>query len=131
METLYRSANLMIILHPNKIYEFIYISTKKEAVNEYYQQLKVIIDALSETEGFSQIVDISVGIVPVTYAMKLGRDFAKMYPIHHQGRTVILYKDYQLVSVLDAFLRLLDIPTYRMFTITKREQALQWLNQAS
>ena len=129
METLHNSNDFTLLRYPNNVYEFIFKSTTRTAADELFAQMARVVDLTPEHGAMLLLLNVSVGIVPVSYAMKQGREFIKAYPNPRKARAAILYKDSFIMSIAGPSLHLLRLPrlNFMLFHETQREKAIEWL----
>lgn len=113
----------------NGIHEFTFHESSTRALDVWIAKVEEVNKAAPRDQPIRSIYDQSVsGMQPLTYAMRVSQDMAKRVPDRPPSRTVFLIKPGFVISLLDAFIRLMrGRDKVRYLNADQRDEAIRWL----
>jgi hypothetical protein len=118
------------ILHANGIHEFLLADSSIASLEAYYQALANLYQLRTADSPTMHVLLNSVGMeMPISYAMKRGKQLKDEYPDIGATHTAILADGFIEIRLVDSFMRVMRFPNTRVrfFRTSRRDDAVTWL----
>jgi len=118
-------------LHDNGIQEYRFLEATHEAVDEWMEVATANARSVPASGLIHYLIVLPVGeLIPLMHTFTRIQEALKARPLRPSTRVAILHAPDFLVSVLEAFIRMLrsgDKDVVRFFLHDHREDAIRWL----
>jgi hypothetical protein len=122
---------LEYFLHDNGIQEYRFLEATHEAVDHWMQAVTANAREIPASGLIRYLIILPAGeLIPLMHTFTRIQEALKVRPQRPSTRVAILHAPDFLVSVLDAFIRMLrsgDKDVVRFFLHHQREEAVRWL----
>ena len=112
----------------NNVHAFIFHYTDEEAVDEFIEQFRKVLQAQPYDEVLLMMVDLRpMGLPPFAYTLKAVRQLFAEFEQRHAIRAAYIYDQSRLIEVMRHFFGLLNLNNQRRFFRGQQVEALAWL----
>lgn len=113
----------------DSIHAFTFVDASREAVDEYYDHMALIVAYADPTERLRMLIDIrESGVPPIGHLVAQTRRFNATHRVRLKTATAVIYANSGMLSLMDSAAHLLTRPEYNKIAFFQSyEDAVDWL----